>query len=118
MHCARTGKHPHRPAIPGEGPRRWTRWGLLPGFAGIAVHDAWAPYYNYAACGHQLCCAHAARELRAVAYLNRGQWCWAAQAGEALAAMQRRAADAIAQHRDAIDPAAWPPRSASTAQPP
>ncbi len=81
--------------------------GVLPGFAGIAVHDAWAPYDTYAACGHQLCCAHAARELRAVADLApAGQWCWAAQAGEALAAMQRLAANAIAQHRDAIDPAA------------
>ena len=26
--------------------------GILPGFAGIAVHDAWAPYDTYAAPGH------------------------------------------------------------------
>ena len=81
--------------------------GILPGFAGIAVHDAWAPYDTYAAPGHQLCCAHAARELQAVTDLApAGQWCWATQAAEALAGMQRLAACAIAQRRDAIDPAA------------
>jgi hypothetical protein len=86
--------------------------GVLPGFAGIAVHAAWAPYDTYAAPGHQLCCAHAARELRAVAdQAPAGQWCWAAQAAEALTAMQRLAADAIAQRRDAIDPAALAARA-------
>ena len=81
--------------------------GILPAFAGIAVHDAWAPCDTYAAPGHQLCCAHAARELQAVAgQAPAGQSSWAAQAAGALAAMQRLAAGAIAQHRDAIDPAA------------
>jgi len=40
-----------------------------------------------------------------------GQWYWATQAAEALAAMQRLAADAIAQRRDAIDPAALAART-------
>ena len=107
VHCARTGKYTLLSCHPRRGTKAMDAMGVLPGFAGIAVHDAWAPYDTYAACGHQLCCAHAARELRAVADLApAGQWCWAAQAGEALAAMQRLAADAIAQHRDAIDPAA------------
>ena len=33
--------------------------GVLSSFAGVAVHDAWAPYDTYAAPDHQLCCAHA-----------------------------------------------------------
>ena len=107
VHCARTGKYTLLSCHPRRGTKAMDAMGILPAFAGIAVHDAWAPYDTYAASGHQLCCAHAARELRAVADLApAGQWCWAAQAAEALAAMQRLAAEAIAQHRDAIDPAA------------
>jgi len=107
VHCARTGKYTLLSCHPRRGTKAMDAMGILPAFAGIAVHDAWAPYDTYAAPGHQLCCAHAARELQAVAdQAPAGQWSWAAQAAGALAAMQRLAAGAIAQHRDAIDPAA------------
>ena len=107
VHCARTGKYTLLSCHPRRGTKAMDAMGILPGFAGIAVHDAWAPYDTYAAPGHQLCCAHAVRELQAVADLApAGQWCWATQAAEALADMQRLAACAIAQRRDAIDPAA------------
>jgi transposase len=36
--------------------------GILPGFAGRAVHDAWSPYWRYE-CDHALCNAHHLREL-------------------------------------------------------
>jgi transposase len=81
--------------------------GVLPAFAGIAVHDAWAPYDTYTTPDHQLCCAHALRELQAVAdAAPQGEWCWAAQAAEALTQMQKLVREAIAQGRDAIDPTA------------
>jgi len=81
--------------------------GVLPGFAGISVHDARAPYDTYAVSGHQLCCAHAARELRAVAgQAPAGQWCRATRAAGALAAMQRLVADAIGQRPGAVEPGA------------
>jgi transposase len=81
--------------------------GVLPSFAGIAVHDAWAPYDTYAPAGHQLCCAHALRELQAVTdSAPAGQWCWAAQAADALTGMQVLVSEAITQGRDAADPAA------------
>jgi len=35
-----------------------------------------------------------------------GRWCWAAQAAEAITAMQALVSEAIAQGRDAVDPAA------------
>jgi hypothetical protein len=36
--------------------------GVLPSFAGIARHDAWAPYDSYdGMAGHALCCAHLLR---------------------------------------------------------
>ena len=67
VHCARTGKYTLLSCHLRRGTKAMDAMGILPGFAGIAVHDAWAPYDTYAAPGHQLCCAHAARELQAVA---------------------------------------------------
>ena len=81
--------------------------GILPSFAGIAVHDAWAPYDTYTGPDHQLCCAHALRELQAVTdAAPAGQWCWATQAAEALTAMQHLVREAIRQGRSTVDPAA------------
>jgi transposase len=37
--------------------------GVLPGFAGTAVHDGWAPYRAYEDATHALCNAHHLREL-------------------------------------------------------
>ncbi len=80
--------------------------GILPRFTWVAVHDASAPYDTYAAPGHQLCCAHALRELQAVAdAAPHGQWCWATQAADAIAAMQQLVREALSQGRDAVDPA-------------
>jgi len=41
--------------------------GVLPGFTGVAVHDAWAPYDTHTGALHALCNAHALRELIYVA---------------------------------------------------
>jgi hypothetical protein len=71
------------------------------------VHDAWAPYDTYTTPDHQLCCAHALRELQAVAdAAPAAQWCWATQAAETLTEMQKLVSEAIAQGRDGVDPAA------------
>lgn len=40
--------------------------GVLPGFDGVAVHDAWAPYDTYEQATHALRGAHVLRELQAV----------------------------------------------------
>src|SRR4051794_16323725 len=63
--------------------------GVLPGFTGIAVHDAFAPYARYPAATHALCNAHLLRELIAVVDHHRAHpqtaadtpagWCWAGQ---------------------------------------
>jgi transposase len=107
VHCARTGKYTLLMVHPKRGRQAIEAMGVLPAFGGVAVHDAWAPYDSYTAAGHQLCCAHARRELQAVTDLApEGQRCWATQAAEALTAMQKLVIEAIAQGRDVVDPAA------------
>jgi hypothetical protein len=105
VHCARTGKYTLVFCHPRRGTEAMNAMGVLPSFAGVAVHDAWAPYDTYGPAGHQLCCAHAARELQAVTdAAPAGQWCWATQAAEALAAIQHLVTGATARGHDA-DPA-------------
>ena len=107
VHCARTGRHTLLMVHPRRGRQAMEAMGILPSFAGVAVHDAWAPYDTYGGPDHQLCCAHALRELQAVTdSAPDGQWCWAAQAADALTAMQALVGEAIARGRDAVDPAA------------
>jgi transposase len=98
VHCARTGKYTLITCHPKRGTKGIDDAGVLTRFRGVAVHDAWAPYDTYADVEHQLCCAHALRELAGVADTAGpdADWCWATQAGDALAAMQRLVADAIA----------------------
>jgi transposase len=61
VHCARTGKYTLFMVHPKRGREAIEAMGILPSFAGIAVHHAWAPYDSYINAGHQLCCAHALR---------------------------------------------------------
>ena len=107
VHCARTGKFTLLMVHQRRGAQAMDAMGILPSFTGIAVHDAWAPYDTYSAPDHQLCCAHALRELQAVTdAAPAGGWCWAAQAAEAIAAMQALASEAISDGRPAVDPVA------------
>ena len=104
VHCARTGKYTLLMVHSRRGRQAIEAMGVLPRFAGVAIHDAWAPYDTYTGPDHQLCCAHALRELQAVAdAAPAGQWCWAAQAAEALTGMQQLVREAISQGRDAVD---------------
>jgi transposase len=56
--------------------------GVLPGFAGVAVHDGWAPYCRFEDVRHALCGAHLLRELEAITE-EPGQG-WAAGMAELL----------------------------------
>jgi transposase len=107
VHCARTGQYTLLTVHPKRGRQAMEAMGILPSFAGIAVHDAWAPYDTYPGPDHQLCCAHALRELQAVTdAAPAGQWCWATQAAEALTAMQHLVREAIRHGRNTAGPAA------------
>jgi transposase len=90
VHSASSGKFTLITAHPKRGRQAMDAAGVLPSFAGIAVHDAWAPYDTYAQAAHALCNAHSARELQAVIdAAPAGQWCWAAQAADAQRDMKR-----------------------------
>jgi transposase len=80
--------------------------GILPYFAGIAVHDAWAPYDTFGnVAGHALCGAHVLRELVAVTETGTGlDRAWAQQAIDALLALDQAAEAARAAGQEAIDP--------------
>jgi len=79
--------------------------GVLPSFAGIAVHDAWAPYDTFGnVAGHALCGAHVLRELVAVTETGTDlDKTWAQQATDALLALNEAAGAARAAGQGAID---------------
>ena len=99
------------------GPLHWLRRGsvrgaaggfpVLPAFAGIGCHDAWAPYDTYKnITAHALCCAHLLRELAAVTETGApADVIWARQATDALLALKGAADDSRAAGKNAIDPA-------------
>lgn len=106
VHCARTDRYTLITCHRGRGQDGIDHAGVLTRFRGVAVHDAWAPYDTYVNIDHQLCCAHALRELQAVADTAGpdAEWCWATQAADALVAMQKLVDDAINAGADTIDP--------------
>lgn len=80
--------------------------GILPGYTGIAVHDAWAPYDTYTNAKHALCNAHVLRELIYVTDTATGRTTdLATQAIDALRRLNRLVNDARTHHNTA-DPAA------------
>jgi len=106
VHCARTDKYTLITCHPKRGRAGIDDAGVLARFGGVAVHDAWAPYDTYPGVEHQLCCAHAQRELAAVAEAASpdAPWCWATQAADALVAMQHLVAEADTAGAQAADP--------------
>lgn len=107
VHCARTDKYTLITCHAKRGRAGIDDMGVLGRFGGVAVHDAWAPYDTYTDPDHQLCCAHALRELQAVAETaGIDQPSWATQAAEALVAMQQLVNEAITVDAAALDPAA------------
>jgi len=106
VHCARTDKYTLITCHTKRGRKGIDAAGVLGRFHGVAVHDAWAPYDTYLDAEHQLCCAHALRELAGVAETApvEADWCWATQVADALVAMQHLVSQAIAADADTLDP--------------
>ena len=85
VHSASSGKYVLVTVHAKRGRDGMNAGGVLPGFTGIACHDAWAPYDCYDGVpGHALCCAHVLRELTAVTETGTdGDVTWARQAIDA-----------------------------------
>ena len=106
LHSASTGTDVLLTAHRRRGTAAMDAAGVLPGFTGVAVHDAWAPYDTYTDAVHALCNAHVLRELVYVVDTASGQTAdLAAQAIAALRALNRLVTDARATGGEP-DPAA------------
>ncbi len=105
VHSASWGKFVLVTVHPKRGKDGMKAAGILPLFAGIAVHDAWKPYDTFEnVAGHALCGAHVLRELVAVTEtgtdLDRA---WAQQAIDALLTLDKAAETARADGAAVID---------------
>jgi transposase len=119
VHCARTGRYTLLMAHPRRGRQAIEAMGILPWFAGVAVHEAWAPYDTSTFPEHQLCCAHALRELQAVTDAARK----ANGAGPRKPPKRSPRCSSSSARRSARDwtpwtRPRWPPRLACSAPPP
>ena len=105
VHSASSGRWVLITVHPKRGKDGMTAAGVLPSFAGIAVHDAWRPYDCFTGvAGHALCGAHVLRELASVTEAGTAlDQAWARQAIDALLALKDAAGAARAAGHDAID---------------
>jgi transposase len=103
VHSASTGRYSLVYAHPKRGREAMDAGGVLPGFTGVAVHDAWAPYDCYTTATHALCCAHLLRELVAATEADPQAAAWAQQGIDALVALKTAADAAVASGAVSID---------------
>jgi transposase len=62
-HVASTSQLTYYAIHPKRGSEATAAIGILPDFAGVSVHDGWAPYRTNMQCRHALCNIHHLREL-------------------------------------------------------
>jgi transposase len=104
VHSASSGRHVLVTVHAKRGKDAMDAAGVLPAFAGIAVHDAWKPYDSFTGvAGHALCGAHLLRELAAVTETGTDlDKAWARQSIDALVALKGAAGAARAAGHGAI----------------
>ncbi len=102
LHVASTPRLTHYAAHPKRGTAATNEIGILPFFHGIAVHDAWAPYWH-AACEHALCNAHHLRELTAL--VEQGDQAWAQAMKDLLREIKGRVEQAQAAGAEGLEAA-------------
>ncbi|MDT5024315.1 MAG: transposase [Micromonosporaceae bacterium] len=95
VHSASSGKYSLVYVHPNRGVKGIDAGGVLPGYPGAAVHDAWAPYDCYEQATHVLCGAHLVRELVAATENDADAAIWAKQAIHALLALKDAADTAV-----------------------
>jgi transposase len=86
VHSAGTERYTSYFAHPKRGCIAIDEAGILPKYKGVAVHDHWKPYFNYAT-DHALCNAHHLRELNA--FIETGDHYWAEELSTLLLKMKK-----------------------------
>ena len=49
-------------------------FGIIPFYAGVLIHDRWAPYFAYKLCKHQVCGSHLLRDITFAVDSNNYRW--------------------------------------------
>ena len=75
--------------------------GVLPSFCGTAMHDCWAPYWQYDGIRHAICCSHLLRELTGIEE-NHPDHTWAAEFKKLLLYEKNAKEKAISKGRDKL----------------
>jgi transposase len=102
LHVACTAALTHYGVHPKRGRRATDALGILPAFAGTAVHDAYPSYLHYPGCAHALCNAHVLREL--VFLHEQHHQAWADELATLLVSAKDLADAARAAGRARVDP--------------
>ena len=94
--------------------------GVLPAFAGVAVHDGWGPYRRYERVTHALCNAHHLRELQGVIEQHPDGQSWAPRMDALLRDLRDTVQAAKATGAAAWTTSCWPASApaTSTSSPP
>lgn len=103
LHVAGTSKHTLFHVDEHRGEEAMIKMGILPFFAGKAVHDHWASYFKYEGCFHALCNAHHLREL--IYAYEQYQQAWAHALIECLLEANAEVIAAKAKARSSLTPA-------------
>lgn len=102
LHVAGTTDGAFYTIHPKRGLAAMTAAGILPVFAGHAVHDHWVPYFHCTQATHSLCGAHLLRELRYFEEAAAGHH-WPVQLREILVDGKQAVEAAQAEGRDVVD---------------
>jgi transposase len=101
VHVTCTPRLTHYQVHASRGKKALEAIGILPGFAGISVHDGWGAYWQYA-CQHAACNVHLLRDLT---YLSEEQHLeWAADLKALLLDMKAAAEEARKQGNPRVHP--------------
>jgi len=101
MHVTSTAHLTHYQVHPKRGQEALDAIGIVPGYTGISVHDAWGSYFRYA-CEHALCNVHILRELTFLAE-EQGLW-WAAKLKALLLDMKDATEQAREEGKRSLNP--------------
>ncbi|HEV8191039.1 MAG TPA: IS66 family transposase [Ktedonobacterales bacterium] len=104
-HVTSTSRLTHYAMHPKRGSAATEAIGILPTYAGVSVHDGWAPYRASTTCRHALCNIHHLRELT---FLDEQyHQAWAKDLKGLLLDMKAATAQARAQRNTTLPAALW-----------